>query len=257
MILSIIMSSNNSSNVVRTQEAIDALTSTRGPDMHDDADPSTENGFRVVYDRETPLELRVQDESDSQQQVGTLEAVRVKILREGDEDAPNAIRVELTSDEDLFFHYAHVCDPQEFANLQETQRLMVDFPDYVNVLIRMLNNCINEPQNHLAVLVMQPEDRARLDFIQNMEYKFVELLSADFLRSSEDVVQKSITFRYNALKSRLLLMQNRLQDVSNLVKAKNPSLLLQMQKTLPSYNSNQTAPYNRGLNHAMSTTSLK
>ena len=77
---------------------------------------------------------------------------------------------------------------------------------------------------------MQNGAHARLDFIQNMEYKFVELMTINFDRSSEETVQQQITFRYNALKSRLTLMQARLQEVNNLVRIKNPSLLLQLQK---------------------------
>lgn len=49
---------------------------------------------------------------------------------------------------------------------QEHQRLMVEFNDYPNVLLRMLNQCIREPHIHLAVYVMQPTGEARLDFIQ-------------------------------------------------------------------------------------------
>ena len=47
----------------------------------------------------------------------------------------------------------------------------------------MLNSCIKEPHSHLAVFVMQhnaEERAARLDFIQNMEYKFVELMSCQY-----------------------------------------------------------------------------
>jgi len=77
---------------------------------------------------------------------------------------------------------------------------MVDFSDYANVLIRMLNNCIKEPHNHIAVYLMQADGRARLDFIQNMEYKFVELLSVDFARAPEDVIRQHISYRYNTIK---------------------------------------------------------
>lgn len=59
-----------------------------------------------------------------------------------------------------------------------------------------------------------------------MEYKFVELLSCDFEASSEDVVRQQITYRYNAVKSKLAIMQARLQDINAIVKIKNPSLLL-------------------------------
>jgi len=53
------------------------------------------------------------------------------------------------------------------------------------------------------------------------------------MASSEEVVRQSITFRYNSVKSKVALMEARLKDVNNLVKVKNPSLLLQLQKNTP------------------------
>merc|ERR1712166_1490295 len=119
---------------------------------------------------------------------------------------------------------------------------MVDFAEYAAVLIRMLNTCIKEPLQHLAVFVMQRGGRAHLDFIQNMEYKFVELLSTSFVASDEETVRQNIAFRYNSVKSRLALMQARLQDINALVKVKNPSLLLQLQRTPPRGGSRVKSP---------------
>ena len=77
---------------------------------------------------------------------------------------------------------------------------------------------------------MQRDGQAHLDFIQNLEYKFLDLLSLDFMASNEEIIRQNITFRYNTLKARLIFMQNRLKDVSAIIKLKNPSLLLQLQK---------------------------
>jgi len=198
-------------------------------------DPSLSGGHRVLYEREVPVEMRVQQVADSPQEVGTLEAVKVKILLLGDESHPNATRVEITSENDLFFHYSHTMDEAAFRLVQEQQKLMVEFSEYHSVLIRMLNTCIKEPHSHLAVFVMQRGGRAHLDFIQNMEYKFVELLSCAFTTSDEETVRQSISFRYNSVKSRLALMQARLQDINALVKIKNPSLLLQLQRAPPRF----------------------
>ena len=136
------------------------------------------------------------------------------------------MRIELSSENDLFFHFAHSLDDGGFVSVQEEQKLMIDFPQYAAVLIKMLNNCIKEPErsglrwgaccagqqadarycvrSHLAVFVILSDGRARLDFIQNMEYKFVELLSAMFVRSSDEVVRQQITYRYNAMKVRFV-----------------------------------------------------
>ena len=108
---------------------------------------------------------------------------------------------------------------------------MIEFGEYTSILVKMLNNCVKEPHSFLAVFIMQKDGKARLDFIQNMEYKFVELLSCDFTASPEENVRQHITYRYNAVKAKLALMQARLQDVNSLVKIKNPSLLLQLQKS--------------------------
>lgn len=56
-----------------------------------------------------------------------------------------------------------------------------------------------------------------LRLMQNMEYKFVELLSCQFQASSEEHVKQQVTYRYNAVKSRLALMQARLADINALV----------------------------------------
>lgn len=53
--------------------------------------------------------------------------------------------------------------------------------------------------------------------MQNMEYKFVELLSAKFFAAAEDVVRQQVSYRYNLVKARLTLMAARLADVNALV----------------------------------------
>lgn len=199
----------------------------------EDVDPSLVDGYYVFYEREVPFELRVSEAADMPQEVGALEAIRVKILLKGEQQQPDALRVELTSETNLFFHYVHELTEASFHDLQEGQKLMVEFAEYSSVLLRMLNNCIKEPHTHLAVFIMHDSGEARLDFIQNMEYKFVELLSCKFVASTDDAVKQHITFRYNAVKSKLALMQARLADVNALVKVKNPSLLLQLQRTPP------------------------
>ena len=85
---------------------------------------------------------------------------------------------------------------------------------------------------------MQKDGSARLDFIKNIEYKFIELLSVDFVNSQEDMVRKYISYKYSSLKSKITVLQDRISNISNIVKIKNPSLLLQIQKTPAKLKSN-------------------
>ncbi|OMJ87186.1 hypothetical protein SteCoe_11109 [Stentor coeruleus] len=196
----------------------------------EEMDPSLSEGHHVIYDREVPFELRIQESGSGPQEVGTLEAVKVKLLILGEDSNPRHIKMELTSENDMFFHYLHSADTNGFRQMQESQKLMIEFAELPTILVRMLNACIKEPHSFLAVFIMHRDGRARLDFIQNIEYKFIELLSLDFVASSEEAVRQQITFRYNAMKSKLAILQARLQDISALVKVKNPSLLLQLQR---------------------------
>ncbi|KAL0053224.1 hypothetical protein WJX82_002721 [Trebouxia sp. C0006] len=199
----------------------------------DELDPSLAEDFKLFAEREVPCELR-SDAGRLSSDTGSVEAIRVRILVRGSQPELEAVRVELTSESDLFFHYTHTIGPAAFRqHVQEAQKLMVDFNDYPSVFLRMLSSCIQEPQNHIAVLLMEPSGNARMDFIQNMEYKFVELLSCQFQASSEEQIKQQVTYRYNAVKSRLALMQARLADINALVKLKNPSLLLQLQSVPP------------------------
>ena len=114
--------------------------------------------------------------------------------------------------------------------MQEHQKLCINFNEYATLTKKMFNNCINEPQSYLAVFIMQKEGTARLDIIQNIEYKFIELLSIDFVNSPDDTVRKQIAFRYNAVRRKMEMTQDRINMISNMIKVKNPSLLLQIQK---------------------------
>jgi hypothetical protein len=97
-----------------------------------------------------PFEVRNQNGDDMARQ-GTLELIKVKILVVGSEDSPSAIRMEMSSEVDLFFHYLHCVDDQAFSKIQDSQKLMVELSDYPAILVRMLNSCIKEPHINLGV----------------------------------------------------------------------------------------------------------
>ena len=80
-------------------------------------------------------------------------------------------------------------------------------------------------------------------FIQNIEYKFVELLSIDFVNSPDDTVRKQIGYRYNALRTKMEMMQERIIAINNIIKIKNPSLLHQINKAPSKFNMKSKSTY--------------
>lgn len=50
--------------------------------------------------------------------------------------------------------------------------------------------------------------------------------------SNEDKIRKSVTFRYNLSKAKTRFLEKSLQEIAQIVKLKNPSLNLQIEKIL-------------------------
>ena len=78
-------------------------------------DPSTTDGYRVIYSREVPIEVRSQIDDEMSPVDGNMETIQVKILTCGES---STVRMELTSEVDLFFHYVHHMDHQSFDLIQ-------------------------------------------------------------------------------------------------------------------------------------------
>lgn len=228
-------------------------------------DPSLVDGFQVLYDREVSfassvippahaptlytltaprlgisradsihhaqVSIEVRNGNEQNQGVGDMAEFRVKVLVLGDDDRPQNVRLELTTDSDLFFHYFHTVDGKAFDVMRSRQKLMIPFQKYTDVLIATLNNCVKRPRVYMSVLYVNANGTARLDFIQNMEYKFVELLSVRFTRSPDEAVRQQIAYRYNAVKTQLQRVQAKLAGINKLIRARNPSLLQHLNLT--------------------------
>jgi hypothetical protein len=72
----------------------------------EELDPSLGEGHRLVYDKEVPFELRLED-TNGPQEVASFEAIRAKILIIGEENNPQHVRLELSCENDLFFHFTN------------------------------------------------------------------------------------------------------------------------------------------------------
>ncbi len=81
-------------------------------------------------------------------------------------DTRMTVQVELTSETDLFFHYVDECDEKEFERRRDEQRLTLPFSQYAEVLSQLLDCCAADPQNHVAIVVKESNDDARLDFVK-------------------------------------------------------------------------------------------
>ena len=87
----------------------------------DSKDPSLSEGHKLIYNREVPFELRLED-NDGPQEVASFESIRCKVLTAGDVQ----IRIELSCENDLFFHFTSDIDEETYKIMQENQKLTVN-----------------------------------------------------------------------------------------------------------------------------------
>ena len=151
---------------------------------------------------------------------------------------PQLIKMELQSDNDIFFYYKHLfffeiksrASSENFQYIKESQELHCSFEEYATISMKSLNKVIREPSKFQCIFNISEEGLGRLQIMQVLDYKSLELISFDLEPANEEEARQRITYRYGSLKSKLALMEARLHDVSEILRVKNPSLLLQLQK---------------------------
>jgi hypothetical protein len=102
------------------------------------------------------------------------------------------LTVELTSKENILFHHTHVMGASIFRETQRAQDLAIDFVEYPAMLARIFDACIAE--SNCAVLTVGNDGVSQLHIVHPLHYSNIELLTVEFARSSEAVMD-----RYNAL----------------------------------------------------------
>ena len=77
-------------------------------------------------------------------------------------------------------------------------------------------------------MIMNSDSSANLKFIKTLPFKQLEQLSLKFRLGEMDAIQKHVVFRYKLIRYELNENQTKLQEVCNILKLKNPSLITQI-----------------------------
>ena len=77
-----------------------------------------------------------------------------------------------------------------------------------------------------------------MKFLKNSDFKFLELLLLEFERSSEEVINKQIIYRFTILKSKLDYEKKCIKKVGDIIVGKNPDILQPILENNDKYNLN-------------------
>ena len=100
------------------------------------------------------------------------------------------------------------------------------------MLIKLVNNAITMPDNFQVKMIMNSDGTAMLTFLKIMEFKKLEQLTLQMKLGDTDVINKHVSHRYKVGKNTLMDNMQRLDDIVNILKAKNPSLISTINKAV-------------------------
>lgn len=191
--------------------------------------PSLGKVFTHQFSTTIPVELRLIETSDS---LGTLENLDVSLYIRGPADEPKEVKIELQSEVDLFFHYTHKRNVDNFRDIQQSHKLLIKLKDYPQLMENLLNKVKNSPTQFLAVFYMDRQGGGRFDIIQNISYKFMELVSCEFVVSSNELVRKSITYRFGLQRRMMEDVENQILQLEEIIKHRAAGLIPVIKKKL-------------------------
>mmetsp|Transcript_11931 Transcript_11931/g.17872 ORF Transcript_11931/g.17872 Transcript_11931/m.17872 type:complete len:217 (+) Transcript_11931:13-663(+) len=135
-------------------------------------------------------------------------------------------KLEILSETDVFFYYFREMNRAEFRLLKEEQQLNVDFDDFPLLLADLAGRGMEADEQIQCTLTLIDASRARLDFISVAHaFRHTELLSIEL--DAADIEQRDllISFRYNELRRRLAITEDRYRDLATAVRQRYPHIL--------------------------------
>ena len=199
----------------------------------DNKDPSIEIGLIKIYEEEVPFEIRIHHENiEKEKSIFELLICKIFVTQEVNKNKDFIIKFEIASDKDLFFYYSTEINKSSFEQIQRQQKLICDIIKFYDLLIKYLDLCIEQNKKFLAVFNIYEDKMAKLEIMENLEYKFAELINLNFSPVSKDFINKQIIYRYNSMRGLFDMTQNRINIINEVLKDTDPSLISEVKKSV-------------------------
>ena len=136
------------------------------------------------------------------------------------------LKLEITSETDIFKTYICEIDIKRFERYRKGQSLNFSFNQFLTMLVKQLNLCYKSPEQYSALLHLNGNSSfPKFELTENIEYKSIELMALDFEELDEETNRAYISYRFSYMKAKNERVQTKIREVYNILKLKNPNLL--------------------------------
>lgn len=204
-------------------------------------DPSLDDQLVKIYEEEVPFEIRTEDENLSENEKSVFQNLLCKIFSTDESIEQINVKIEIANDKDLFFYYSCEIDSTLFDEIKENQKLTCNFNDFPELLIKYFDFCIKDQKSYLAVMNIKSDKKAVMELLENLEYKFVELININFVPASDDLIREQISYRYNSMRATHEITQSRIEIINGVLKDHDPQLINEVKKEIDKANNVNSA----------------
>ena len=187
---------------------------------------------------QTDLEDSVMYYQKETKEVASFELIRFKLLSDAlnEEDTAKRVKLELSWESDLLFHYTNIVDENSFLDIKKKQNLNIDFSGYCILVTKICDDCIKNPEVFIGELTIQKDGIAQLRFVKGSDFKDLELLQLEFKNSSEEVIKKHMIYRFTYLKAKIEYDKKVLKIAGDVILDCNPDVMQPILESNDGYN---------------------
>ena len=202
-------------------------------------DPSLYNDYKILYNKEVPLDLIYEDREEPDNIVSSA-LIRFKLLykAKSTEEFPLNVKLELSWENDIFFLYTNFVDINIFAEIKRNQKFNIDFTQYCKLIERLCDNCIKDPDAYFGEFIIQNDGVSKLQFIKITPFKDLELLNLEFKKVSDKIIEKHILYRFGYIKSKLEYNKKVMKVAGDVINECNPEIIQPFLERNDNYNLN-------------------
>jgi hypothetical protein len=139
------------------------------------------------------------------------------------------VRIELSSDADLFFFFESEYSEANYGELRDAQELTIDFAQFAPTLVEILNSS-KKPEAGFT-FAFREDPSPSLSIQQALKFKTVKVFNLAFTGGSDEAVKERIQTRYNEARAEVAAIRADLDGIYSMLKIKNPSILKQARTT--------------------------
>ena len=175
--------------------------------------PSLLHGGKVMYDQYVPFEVLSENDQNPD-----IEQIRFTIIsRENNAETLEFVKIELSTDQNVFFQYESEITPEAFQQIKEDQELSIDFDSLPDTIIEMINS------KHYRFIFKQDGNNYILTFQQILKYGTVEIFSLYFRPTPSHILYEQIQYRYDEIQSRIKKGKAEIANLYAILDVKTPS----------------------------------